>query len=125
MSRIVHPVLLINRLPRNLQLLADFLGKEGYVTIRAATYKEIDTALVPSQPIAGALVDIAGFDAEIWKRCERLRAAKVPFLVISPQQSAAIQQASLSYGARGVMIKPLIVKELIRVIESLLMESES
>lgn len=115
-------LLLVNRLPRNLQLLADFLGKEGYPTVSAASYEEIDQVLANPPTLAGALVDISGFDAEIWARCEQLRAAKIPFLVVSPRQSAAIQQASLSHGAKGVMLKPLVVKELIKVIQSILEE---
>jgi DNA-binding response OmpR family regulator len=115
-----HPILLVSRLPRNLQLLSDLLQKEGYTTVTAGTYDEFDLILSKQEPIAGALVDIAGFNAEIWQRCEQLRAAKVPFLVVSPQQSAAVQKASLSHGARGVMIKPLVVKELIGIVQSLL-----
>ena len=122
MSTAARTLLLVNRLPRNLELLTDFLAKEGYPTVRAATYEEIDRALVNPPPLAGALVDISGFDAEIWARCEQLRAAKIPFLVVSPRQSAAIQQASLSHGAKGVMVKPLVVKELIGVVQSLLEE---
>jgi len=117
-----HPILLVSRLPRNLQLLSDFLQKEGYTTVTAATYDEFDQILSKQEPIAGALVDIAGFNTEIWQRCEGLRAAKVPFLVVSPQQSAAVQKASLSHGARGVMAKPLVVKELISIVQSLLAE---
>ena len=69
-----------------------------------------------------ALVDIAGFDRAIWERCEGLRHHKIPFLVLSPRQSAAIQQASLTHGARGVLIKPLVVRELLGLIRSLLEE---
>lgn len=122
MSTAARTLLLVNRLPRNLQLLTDFLAKEGYPTVSAATYEEIDLVLANTPPLAGALVDITGFDAEIWARCEQLRTAKIPFLVLSPRQSAAIQQASLSHGARGVMVKPLVVKELIGVIQSILEE---
>jgi DNA-binding response OmpR family regulator len=122
MSTAARTLLLVNRLPRNLQLLADFLAKEGYPTVSAATYEEIDRVLANPPPLAGALVDITGFDAEIWARCEQLRAAEIPFLVVSPRQSAAIQQASFSHGAKGVMVKPLVVKELIGVIQSLLEE---
>jgi DNA-binding response OmpR family regulator len=102
--------------------LADFLAKEGYPTVSAATYEEIDRALANPPPLAVALVDISGFDTEIWARCEQLRMAEIPFLVVSPRQSAAIQQASFSHGAKGVMVKPLVVKELIGVIQSLLEE---
>lgn len=64
-------------------------------------------------------MDLAGFDRSIWERCERLRAADVPFLLISPQQSVAVQQAGIEHGARGVLIKPLVVQDLLRLIHSL------
>src|SRR5215469_16323505 len=113
-------LLLVSHLPRNLELLADFLGKEGYATLKAHNYETFDQSLDQDHEIAGGLIDIAGFDADIWLRCERLREAKVPFLIISPRQSTAIQQAGLSHGARGVMTKPLVMKELSAVIRSIL-----
>ncbi|GAC1350010.1 MAG: hypothetical protein NVSMB27_28480 [Ktedonobacteraceae bacterium] len=113
-------LLLVSHLPRNLQLLADFLAKEGYATLTASNYEEFDQALTQAQAISGSLIDIAGFDAAIWTRCEHLRAARIPFLIFSPNQSAAIQQASLSHGAKGVMFKPLVVKELVGIIHSIL-----
>ena len=122
MPQETYTVLLVNHLPRNLQLLAEYLGKEGFTTIGASNYEEFDEALQQQAPIDGALVDIAGFDTQIWTRCEALRTAKIPFLVVSPQQSAAIQQAGIAHGARSVMVKPLVVKELIGVIKSILTE---
>jgi DNA-binding response OmpR family regulator len=122
MSTSASTILLVNHLPRNLELLAEFLRKEGFQTISTATYAEFDQVLSQQPSIQGALVDIAGFDSQIWQRCEQLRAAKIPFLVVSPQQSAAIQQAGLSHGARSVMVKPLVIKELIGVIKSILAE---
>jgi DNA-binding response OmpR family regulator len=113
-------LLLVNHLPGNLQLLVDFFSKAGYVTLTAATYEQFDQALAQAQSIAGALVDVAGFDAHIWRRCEQLRSSKIPFLVVSPRQSAVILQASLSHGAKGMMVKPLVVKELISVVQSIL-----
>lgn len=120
MENAPRTLLLASRLPRNLQLLAEFLGKEGYATLTATSYEEFDQVLTHPQAIAGGLIDIAGFDTEIWTRCEHLRTAKIPFLIVSPRQSAVIQQVGLSHGAKGVMVKPLVVKELIRVIQSIL-----
>jgi len=114
-------ILLLNHNLRNLQLLAEYLGKEGFQTLSAQDLAQFDRALADqSTPIAAALVDIGGFDAEVWQRCELLRAAKIPFLVISPKQSAAIQQASLTHGAKGVMVKPLVIKELAALIQGVL-----
>ncbi|GLV57916.1 hypothetical protein KDH_47510 [Dictyobacter sp. S3.2.2.5] len=116
------PILLVNSNQRNLQLLVDVLEKEGYDAIAAYDYPTFDQAIIQEPAPKGALVDIAGFDSQIWPRCEQLRAAKIPFLVISPRQSAAVQQASMTHGAKGVMVKPLIIKELIGIIQSLVEE---
>ena len=118
----IPTILAVDRNHRNLELLSQFLGREGYQTRTAATLEEFDQALATISDIGLALVDIAGFDRGIWERCEGLRHHKIPFLVLSPRQSAAIQHASLTHGARGVLIKPLIVKDLLGLIGSLLDE---
>jgi DNA-binding response OmpR family regulator len=115
-------ILAVDRNHRNLELLNQFLGREGYQTRTAATLEEFDEVLGGGNDIGLALVDIAGFDRSIWERCEGLRHHKIPFLVLSPKQSMAIQQASLTHGARGILIKPLIVRELLGLIRSLLEE---
>ena len=120
MSTGPRTLLLVSHLPRNLELLETFLKKEGYATLTAKDYEELDKVLCQPVGLDGGLIDIAGFDGQIWTRCEQLRAARIPFLIFSPRQSAEIQQASLSHGARGVMVKPLIVKELIAVIQGIL-----
>jgi len=118
----ISMILAVDRNHRNLELLSQFLGREGYQTRPAATLEEFDQALAEANGIGLALVDIAGFDRAIWERCEGLRRHKIPFLVLSPKQSAAIQHASLTHGASGVLIKPLVVRELLGLIRSLLVE---
>lgn len=115
-------VLLVNRNQRNLELLTESLEKDGYATIAVSSLEAFDQALVQENRIGAVLVDITGFSPDIWTRCEQLRRTKKPFLVVSPKQSAAIQQASLSYGAKGIMIKPLVIKELRGLIQSMLEE---
>lgn len=120
MPTVPSTLLIVSHLTRNLELLENFLKKEGYITLTAKNYEEFDQVLSQPTGLDGGLIDIAGFDGQIWTRCERLRAAKIPFLIFSPKQSADIQHASLSHGARGVMVKPLVVKELITVVRSIL-----
>lgn len=115
-------ILLVNKNQRNLELLAEYLGKEGYAISTASNLGEIDQILTGENDVAMALVDLTGFDQGIWERCEKLRSRKKPFLVVSPKLSAAIQQASLAHGARGVMVKPLVVKELQGLIKGMLEE---
>jgi len=113
-------ILAVDRNPRNLQLMTDFLDRAGYSGIGATGLEELDQVLEGTHRIALALVDLAGFDQQIWDRCDRLRRAKVPFLVISPRPSASMQEASLAHGARGMLVKPLATTELSRLIRSLL-----
>lgn len=115
-------ILAVDHNRRNLELLGQFLGKEGYQTRPVSSLEEIDQLLDRTEDIRLALVDIGGFDRRIWERCQRLREQRIPFLVLSPRQSAALQQASVSAGARGVLVKPLVVKELLGLIRSLVEE---
>ncbi|NJM60825.1 MAG: response regulator transcription factor [Oscillatoriales cyanobacterium RU_3_3] len=109
---------------RNLELLAKFLDRAGYRTIAVCSFEEFAAALDRPAKIGMALVDISGFDRRIWECCEQLRNQQIPFLVLSPKQSAAIQQESLCRGARSMLVKPLTVKELLGIVSSLLGESE-
>ncbi len=112
-------ILALNRNPRNLELLTQFLGKRGLLVVGVTTLEEFARA-VDEKPISVALVDITGFDSTIWEHCERLRARDIPFLILSPRQSAALQQEGLARGARGVLVKPLVSEELVRLINSML-----
>lgn len=69
-----------------------------------------------------ALINLAGFDRCIWDLCEQVRTKGTPLLVISPKQSVAIEMESLAHGARGVLTKPLVVRELLALIQRLLEE---
>lgn len=112
-------VLVIDRNRNNLTLLSQYLQQEGYRSMTADNLKALDRTLAAEPEIDLALVGLAGFDRSIWSRCEQLRGRGVPFVVISPQQNAAIQQESLTHGARGVLSKPLVVQELFALLRSL------
>ena len=112
-------ILAIDRNPRNLELLHAFLAKHGYHVEVAATLEAVDLAL-SGCCISLGLVDIAGFDRGIWKQCERMRVAGIPFLVIFPQQQAAVREESYGHGAHGTLTKPLMQKQLLGIIGGLL-----
>ena len=115
-------ILAVDHNRRNLELLGQFLGKEGFQLRTASSIEEFDAAVSRAESIEFALMDIAGFDRRIWDRCEQLRERKIPFLLLSSRQSAAIQQMSVSRGALGVLVKPLVVRDLIGLIRNLLEE---
>lgn len=113
-------ILAVDRNRRNLELLSDVLDRHGYETVSASSIEEMEEVLDGAEPVGLVLFDLSGFDRRIWACCERLRGADVPFLVISPRQSAGIRQESLSHGAKGVLVKPLVAAELIGLIGNLL-----
>ncbi|MCW6050641.1 response regulator [Microcoleus sp. A2-C5] len=115
-------ILAVDRNHRNLELLAQFLNKEGYQMIAAYSFEEVAKAISEPARIGMALVDISGFDRQIWHCCEQLRNHQIPFLILSPRQSAAIQHESLCHGARNMLVKPLIVRDLLSIVHSLLGE---
>lgn len=115
-------ILAVDRNQRNLDLLTQFLQAEGFQILTANTLEAVEQLLSQSHSIQVALVDISGFDRTIWNYCEQLRLAHIPFLVLSPRQSAQLQQQSLAYGARSVLVKPLVIKELVRLLHSLMGE---
>ncbi len=114
------PILVVNHNQQNLHLLTQFLAKEEYITYSVKNLDEFDIALATYTVFCMALIDITGFDQHIWSRCAQLQQNNVPFIIISPKQSAMIQQASLGHGAKSVLIKPLVIRDLLAIISSLL-----
>ncbi|MEP6985599.1 MAG: response regulator [Chloroflexota bacterium] len=117
------PILIVGSNPRNLELLAQFLNKEGYETVSAAKLEEFGEILNSGNRYGLALVDIAGFDRGIWQYCELCSNQNIPLLIISPQQLSSIRQESMSHGAQGVLFKPLVVKELVNLVNTMFLES--
>ncbi len=112
-------ILAVDHNERNLELLARFLQQAGYQSLGIASLVALDRILLETLDIGLALVDISGFDRSVWERCRKLSERGIPLLVISPRESAAIRQDGFSSGARSVLTKPLVAKELIRTIQSL------
>ncbi len=113
-------VLALDRNARNLELLASLLKREGYETVAATGLEELDQALAhPPADLTIALLDITRFGREVWSRCERLREMSIPFLVVAPVRTAAIERDSLLRGARSVLVKPLRAAEFVETIRCL------
>ena len=118
----VPKILTVDHNRRNLELLAQFLGKEGYETYPIKTLEGFAAALDETENLGMALVDISGFDRHIWEYCERLSDKGVPLLIISPKQLSYIKQDSFTHGAQGVLFKPLVIKELTSMIRSMIQD---
>jgi DNA-binding response OmpR family regulator len=116
-------ILVLNRNQRNLGILNQILGAEGYEMVGSQDLEALDRELqTRQQDINLVLMDITGFNRSVWDSCERLRSANIPFLVLSPQHHHAVEKQGLIYGAKGVIVKPLAVKELLHLIETLIQD---
>jgi DNA-binding response OmpR family regulator len=113
-------LLLVGGIAPNLQLLANLLESHGYACESALGLEGFDDALASNATFDLALVDVSGMNASVWKRCERPNERAVRLLVISPRQSASMQQQSIAHGAQSVLVKPLVVRELVELIRTLL-----
>ena len=113
-------ILAMDRNSSNLTLLSKFLSREGYEVIGVSSIEDFEGAIASDLSIRLAIIDISGFDRFIWNCCEELRSLELPFLVISPQQSTLIKQQGMNYGAKQILVKPLMVQEFLQIIENLI-----
>lgn len=122
MTKVSAKVLLVGTNARNLELLGEFIKKLGYYSLRALGIEQLDPILDGETAIDLALIDVTGFDASIWQRCQHFQSKGIRLLIISPQQSMSIQHNSIVHGASSVLVKPLVMLELTTLIHSLLAE---
>ena len=113
-------ILAVDRNSSNLALLSKFLSREGYEVIGASSIKNFEEKIIDETAIKLAIIDVSGFDKQIWNCCEILRSWDIPFLIISPKQSAVIKQQGMNYGAQQFLVKPLIVTEFLQIIKNLI-----
>lgn len=104
---------------RHLELVAQFLGKEGNSVESANCLEALDLALTEPKAIGLALMDRDGFYRRVWERCKRIRDRQIPFLLLLPKQNAAIEQPSLARGTQSTLVKPLVVKKFLGIVRSL------
>lgn len=111
-------LLLLNHNVYNQTLMTQFLERHGYQTVGATSYQGIEEALSGTQSIYLALIDISGFDPQIWTHCQHLRQHRIPYFILSARQSTTLQTESFTHGAYGVLIKPLVQEVLLNLIHS-------
>lgn len=114
------PILLVACNQRNLDLLSQLLMKNGYLTTCIKDLQAFELILERSDVFGLALVDISGFNRDIWKYCELFAARGMSLVIIAPQGQQQVQYEGLANGIKGVLYKPLIIKELLSTVSELL-----
>jgi len=113
-------IMVLDRNARNLELVEDLLRRAGYRTAGVSDLEDAQRLIVEETGIAMALLDIGGFDSSVWQVCAALHDKGIPFLVVSPGRNEAAERQGYARGARGFLIKPLTVKQLLGLVRSLL-----
>ena len=118
-------ILALDRNGKNPELLDRFLTEHGHHVVAATTLEAFDAHLNSEVSFALALIDFPGFGQTIWDRCERLREADIPLLVVSPRHSAQLQQATVTHCAQALRVKLLAVTDLPGVVDNLARVAEA
>jgi DNA-binding response OmpR family regulator len=111
-------ILIVEHNSRNTDLITEFFRSDGYEVMSAPTVEELDRLLKTPEMIGLALIDLVGFDHRIWERSEILRTKEIPFILISARKTS-----TLGRGERLVLFKPLIVKEMLALVGTILKEA--
>ena len=117
------PILLVACNQRNLDLLAQFLSKVGHKTHCVNDLHGFALLFQRSWAYGLAVVDVSGFEHSIWQHCKALSSKGVPLLVIAPQIHQHVQYLGLEHGAKSVMFKPLVTKQLMATVNELFVEA--
>lgn len=113
-------ILLASVSPGNLKVLRQVFEKEGYRTLGASTIADLERYINWDESISLALLDLDGFSASIWEKCEQLRNNAVPFFLISARTSNAVQSTSMAQLGRNFLTKPVAINNLMRMVRDLL-----
>lgn len=100
------------------------LSQGRYRALQVTDLDELDRVLETVPDINLALIDLEGFGSEVWDRCQQLKRARIPFVLLSPHRSPTVQRDAIQAGARGVFIKPLAPGELVEHVRAVIGEQE-
>ena len=109
-------ILLIRRRRWRQGPLPATLAREGYRTIVTARLKDIDNLIKDQDRIALALVDVSGFNQEVWESCSQLHEAGIPYMVLVPYQQTNLQLVGPVREAQWMMVKPLHIPTLMTLV---------
>lgn len=112
-------VLIVDRNPINIKLFGDLLKKHAMMCYGASDYETFDAILDSENELVLVLIDLAGFDENIWERCRTIHKKSIPLLIMSGRSDAGFQANMVQSGASGFLQKPINISSLLKLINSL------
>ncbi len=114
------PILIVNSDRPTSAVLAEELRGLEYKVVTASSLEELDRIIDSGARFLLSVIDLSGFDDEIWERCDRIRAMKTPCIAIAPHRSVSTLRETLAHGADALLVAPVPVKEIIEHIRTTL-----
>lgn len=112
-------VLIVDRNPVNIKLFVNLLKKHAMMCYGASDYETFDAILDSENEFVLVLIDLAGFDENIWERCRTIHKKSIPLLIMSGRSDAGFQANMVQSGASGFLQKPINISSLLKLINSL------
>lgn len=113
-------ILMVMSNRQNLDIMSEFIVRLGYTPMKVDSLNQFKPTLDLKQQLLLALIDLTGFDKSVWDFCSRLHEMNVPMLVIAPKYNSSFETESIGRGASGLLIKPLVMRELSALIQKML-----
>ena len=110
-----YTILLFVKSPGNRKVISECIEEEGYECYPVPGKEEMERIFgQPEHKLA--LVDASGYGPGVWRLCERLHEKKIPFIVLSPQESLVSSSRAAAYGAVSVLQKPIATCALVQLL---------
>jgi CheY-like chemotaxis protein len=111
----LYTIMLFVKSPGNRKVISDCIAEEGYSCLPVQSDEQMEACLSRPQNRL-ALVDASGYGKAVWRLCEQLHDHRIPFIVLSPQESLLSSSRAAVYGAVSVIQKPIAKNALMQLL---------
>lgn len=113
-------VVTLGKRDENQRLLAEALREMNYEVEIIANKTELSSTLSESPEPDLCIIDIDGYDPDIWKISKQFAERSIPILIVTSADADRVQAEGGDYGIGSVLSKPLDGAELTTTINLLL-----
>ena len=111
-------IALLEKNPRNLELMVGALTPAGF-EVNGFSEVSILLSALRTEHFDAALLDAAGIGADFADACSGLREHGVPFIVVVGPRGGIDTEQALMQGSTGTLERPLTMRGLVNVLNSL------
>jgi DNA-binding response OmpR family regulator len=113
-------IVTLGKRDENQRLLAETLREMNYKVETTANKAELSSTLLESPGPDLSIIDIDGYDPDIWDISQQFAERSIPILIVTSADADRVQAEGGDYGIGSVLSKPLDGAELTTTINLLL-----